>query len=123
MGRLAPDNRALTVPIRRRVDRPKLTVCRQAVEVLVRGQTEPKRQACILSDINKLLAAFERLIDNGGTLLVIEHNLEVIRAADWIIDMGPEGGDGGGRVVAEGAPEAIAKVADSHTGRFLRAAL
>ncbi len=74
-------------------------------------------------DINKLLAAFERLIDNGGSLLVIEHNLEVIRAADWIIDMGPEGGDGGGRVVGEGTPEAIAQIADSHTGRFLRGTL
>ena len=71
-------------------------------------------------DIKKLLAAFERLIDNGGSLLVIEHNLDVIRAADWIIDMGPEGGDGGGRVVGEGTPEQIAALANSHTGRFLR---
>ena len=59
-------------------------------------------------DIRKLLAAFERLIDNGGSLLVIEHNLDVIQAADWIIDMGPEGGEGGGRIVAEGTPEEIA---------------
>jgi excinuclease ABC subunit A len=71
-------------------------------------------------DIRKLLAAFERLIENGGSLLVIEHNLDVIRAADWIIDMGPEGGDGGGRIVAEGPPEEIARVARSHTGQFLR---
>src|SRR5580698_1645423 len=71
-------------------------------------------------DIKKLLTAFERLIDNGGSLLVIEHNLDVIRAADWIIDMGPEGGEGGGRIVAEGTPEEIAAVRDSHTGRFLR---
>jgi excinuclease ABC subunit A len=71
-------------------------------------------------DINKLLAAFERLIDSGGSLLVIEHNLDVIRAADWIIDMGPEGGERGGRVVGEGPPEAIAQIADSYTGRFLR---
>jgi excinuclease ABC subunit A len=71
-------------------------------------------------DIKKLLGAFERLIENGGSLLVIEHNLDVIRAADWIIDMGPEGGDGGGRIVAEGTPEQIAAVRDSHTGRFLR---
>jgi excinuclease ABC subunit A len=71
-------------------------------------------------DIRKLLAAFERLIDNGGSLLVIEHNLDVINAADWIIDMGPEGGEGGGRIVAEGTPEEIAAVALSHTGRFLR---
>jgi len=73
-------------------------------------------------DIRKLLAAFERLIDNGGTLLVIEHNLDVINAADWIIDMGPEGGDGGGRIVGEGTPEDIAALENSHTGRFLRRA-
>ena len=90
--------------------------------MLVRGQTEPTT-GLHFDDINKLLAAFEKPIDNGGTLLVIEHNLELIRAADWIIDMGPEGGDGGGRVVAEGAPEALAQIADSHTGRFLRGAL
>ena len=71
-------------------------------------------------DIGKLLAAFERLIDNGGSLLVIEHNLDVINAADWIVDMGPEGGEGGGRIVAEGTPEQIAAVENSHTGRFLR---
>ena len=71
-------------------------------------------------DIRKLLAAFERLIDNGGSLLVIEHNLDVILAADWVIDMGPEGGDGGGRIVAEGPPEEIAASGKSHTGAFLR---
>jgi excinuclease ABC subunit A len=72
-------------------------------------------------DIAKLLAALERLVDNGGSLIVIEHNLEVIKAADWVIDLGPEGGAGGGQIVAEGPPEAIAKVAESHTGRYLRA--
>ena len=71
-------------------------------------------------DINKLLNAFERLIEHGGSLLVIEHNLDVIRAADWIIDMGPEGGAGGGRIVGEGTPEDIAAIEGSHTGRFLR---
>ena len=71
-------------------------------------------------DIRKLLAAFERLIDNGGSLLVIEHNLDVIQAADWVIDLGPEGGDAGGRIVAEGTPEELAEVAESHTGAFLR---
>ena len=71
-------------------------------------------------DIRKLLAAFERLIENGGSLLVIEHNLDVIMAADWVIDMGPEGGDAGGRIVAEGTPETIAATAGSHTGHFLR---
>jgi len=73
-------------------------------------------------DIKKLLGAFERLIDNGGSLLVIEHNLDVIQAADWVIDMGPEGGEGGGRIVAEGTPEQVAAAGNSHTGRFLRQA-
>ncbi|HEY3825467.1 MAG TPA: excinuclease ABC subunit A, partial [Bryobacteraceae bacterium] len=74
-------------------------------------------------DIKKLLAAFERLIEHGGSLLVIEHNLDVILAADWIIDMGPEGGEGGGRIVAEGTPEDIAAVRNSYTGRFLQNAM
>jgi excinuclease ABC subunit A len=70
-------------------------------------------------DIAKLLAAFERLIENGGSLLVIEHNLDVIRAADWIIDLGPEGGAGGGEVVVAGTPETVARAARSYTGRYL----
>jgi excinuclease ABC subunit A len=70
-------------------------------------------------DIAKLLAAFERIIDNGGSLLIIEHNLDIIRAADWIIDLGPEGGSGGGRVVAIGPPAAIAASVESHTGRYI----
>ncbi|MGQ9634610.1 MAG: excinuclease ABC subunit UvrA [Bryobacteraceae bacterium] len=71
-------------------------------------------------DIAKLLTAFDRLIQDGGSLLIIEHNLEVIRAADWIIDLGPEGGDAGGRIVAEGPPELIAKAANSYTGMYLK---
>jgi excinuclease ABC subunit A len=71
-------------------------------------------------DISKLLIAFQRLIANGGSLIVIEHNLDVIKAADWVIDLGPEGGARGGRVVAAGPPEAIAAVAESYTGRYLR---
>ncbi len=74
-------------------------------------------------DITKLLTVFERLIDHGGTLLVIEHNAEVIKAADWVIDLGPDGGDAGGRIVAEGTPEDIANVEGSHTARFLRSTL
>jgi excinuclease ABC subunit A len=74
-------------------------------------------------DIAKLLQAFERLIHNGGSILLIEHNLDLIQAADWIIDMGPEGGEGGGRIVAEGTPEAIAEVRESYTGQFLKKAL
>jgi excinuclease ABC subunit A len=74
-------------------------------------------------DINKLLAAFRALIDAGGSLLVIEHNLDVIKTADYIIDLGPEGGDAGGFVVATGTPEEIMKVKASHTGRYLKAHL
>jgi excinuclease ABC subunit A len=71
-------------------------------------------------DINKLLAAFRALLDAGGSLLVIEHNLDVIKTADYIIDLGPEGGDAGGRLVATGTPEEIMRVKVSHTGRYLR---
>ncbi|MGI8467977.1 MAG: excinuclease ABC subunit UvrA [Pyrinomonadaceae bacterium] len=71
-------------------------------------------------DINKLLAAFRALIDNGGSLLVIEHNLDVIKTADYVIDLGPEGGTGGGEIVAIGTPEEIAENKDSYTGRYLK---
>jgi excinuclease ABC subunit A len=71
-------------------------------------------------DINKLLAAFRTLVEAGGSLIVIEHNLDVIKTADYIIDLGPEGGDAGGQVVAIGTPEEIMKVKGSHTGRFLK---
>ncbi|MBN1446694.1 MAG: excinuclease ABC subunit UvrA [Bacteroidetes bacterium] len=71
-------------------------------------------------DVSKLLACFEALIDAGHSVLIIEHNLEVIKCADWIIDLGPEGGEDGGSIVAEGTPEDIARVESSHTGRFLR---
>ena len=71
-------------------------------------------------DIRKLLGVLSRLTEAGNTVLVIEHNLDVIKTADWIIDLGPEGGDGGGRIVAEGPPELVAKDEESHTGRFLR---
>jgi excinuclease ABC subunit A len=70
-------------------------------------------------DIRKLLTVLSRLVDQGNTVLVIEHNLDVIKTADWIIDLGPEGGDGGGAVVVEGTPELVAKTPGSHTGRFL----
>ena len=71
------------------------------------------------ADIQKLLQVLQRLADTGNTVLVIEHNLDVIKTADWVIDMGPEGGDGGGQLVAEGTPEDVAKVEASHTGRYL----
>ena len=70
-------------------------------------------------DVSKLLYAFRRLIDAGGSILVIEHNLEVIKTADWVIDLGPEGGDKGGYMVGQGTPEAIAKLPNSYTGKFL----
>ena len=70
-------------------------------------------------DVGKLLAAFRKLIDAGGSLIVIEHNLDVIKSADWIIDMGPEGGSGGGEIVATGTPEEIVKAEGSHTGHWL----
>jgi excinuclease ABC subunit A len=70
-------------------------------------------------DVRRLLVVLARLVDQGNTVLVIEHNLDVIKTADWLIDLGPEGGDGGGSIVAEGTPEAVAKVRASHTGRFL----
>ena len=64
-----------------------------------------------------------RLVDSGNTVLVIEHNLDVIKSADWVIDLGPEGGSGGGLVVAEGSPEDVAKVKGSHTGKYLSSVL
>ena len=74
-------------------------------------------------DVRLLLEVLHRLVDRGNTVLVIEHNLDVIKTADWVIDMGPEGGDGGGEVVASGTPEDIAKTAASHTGRYLKRVL
>jgi excinuclease ABC subunit A len=70
-------------------------------------------------DVRKLLEVLHALVDQGNTVVVIEHNLEVIKTADWILDLGPEGGDGGGRIVATGTPEDIAADPDSYTGRFL----
>ena len=74
-------------------------------------------------DVRKLLEVLHALVDQGNSVVVIEHNLEVIKTADWIVDLGPEGGDGGGEIVATGTPEAIAKVARSYTGRFIKALL
>jgi excinuclease ABC subunit A len=70
-------------------------------------------------DVSKLLTAFRKLVDGGGSLIVIEHNLDVIKSADWVIDLGPEGGEGGGRIVAEGTPEDVAGNLLSHTGKWL----
>ena len=69
--------------------------------------------------VAKLLSAFRKLLEGGASLLVIEHNLEVIKSADWLIDMGPEGGDQGGKIIASGTPEQVARNTQSHTGHFL----
>lgn len=74
-------------------------------------------------DISKLITVLSGLVDKGNTVIVIEHNLDVIKTADWVIDMGPEGGNGGGLVVAEGTPEQVASVPASHTGKFLQSIL
>ena len=71
-------------------------------------------------DVEQLLGVLHRLRDEGNTVVVIEHNLDVIKSVDWVIDLGPEGGDGGGEVVAVGTPEDIAAVPESYTGKFLR---
>jgi excinuclease ABC subunit A len=70
-------------------------------------------------DVRRLLGVLQRLVETGNTVLVIEHNLDVVKSADWLVDLGPEGGDRGGRVIAEGPPEHVAKTPESHTGRFL----
>ena len=75
------------------------------------------------ADIEKLLSVLGRLVDAGNTVLVIEHNLDVIKTADYVIDLGPEGGDEGGHVVATGTPEEVAQIKGSYTGEFLRAVL
>ena len=71
-------------------------------------------------DVDKLLDVMQRLVDKGNSIITIEHNLDVIRCADWIIDLGPEGGERGGEVIAEGTPEEVAQNPRSHTGRYLR---
>ena len=72
------------------------------------------------ADVQRLLEVLGRLVDAGNTVVVIEHNLDVIKTADWIIDLGPEGGEGGGELVAAGTPEDVAGVKDSYTGQYLR---
>jgi excinuclease ABC subunit A len=75
------------------------------------------------ADIQHLLDVLHRLVDAGNTVIVIEHNLDVIKTADWVIDLGPEGGEKGGYILAQGTPEAVSKVEASHTGWFLREVL
>jgi excinuclease ABC subunit A len=73
-----------------------------------------------LDDVRRLLGVLQRLVDAGNTVLVVEHHLDVIKCADWILDLGPEGGEAGGELVAEGPPEAVVQVAASYTGKYLR---
>ena len=98
------------------------------------GETHPRKRRMLyifdepttglhFDDVSKLLFAFRRLIDAGGSIIVIEHNLEVIKTADWVIDLGPEGGDRGGQVVGAGPPEKIAELSNSYTGQFLKQVL
>jgi excinuclease ABC subunit A len=75
------------------------------------------------ADIEKLLEVLNRLVEQGNTVVIIEHNLDVIKTADWVIDLGPEGGEEGGRVVATGTPEAVAQQDPSYTGQFLKTVL
>ena len=74
-------------------------------------------------DVKNLLKVLDRLKDKGNTLIIIEHNLDVIKTADWIIDLGPEGGNGGGNVIGYGTPEELAKIKSSYTGKYLKAKL
>jgi excinuclease ABC subunit A len=75
------------------------------------------------ADVERLLHVLHRLVDGGNSVIVIEHNLDVIKTADWVIDLGPDGGSRGGELIAEGTPEQVAKVKRSHTGRYLTLAL
>src|SRR5262249_17232845 len=76
-----------------------------------------------MADVQRLVDVLQRLVDAGHSVIVIEHNLDLVAEADWVIDLGPEGGEAGGRIVAEGTPQEIAENRDSHTGRFLRSVL
>ena len=87
------------------------------------SEAADRRTGLHFEDVRVLLLVFQRLVDAGHSVLVIEHNLDVIKCADWVIDLGPEAGEGGGRLVAAGTPETIAACAESHTGRFLREVL
>ena len=76
-----------------------------------------------MADVHKLLEVLQRLVDAGSTVVVIEHNLDVIKSADWLIDLGPEGGDRGGTVIATGTPEQVAEVPESYTGQYVKKVL
>ena len=90
------------------------------VDVGEPGQAAQREVPDHLDDVRVLIQVLDRLVDAGNTVILIEHHLDVIKRADWIVDMGPEAGSGGGVVVAQGPPEEIVKVAASHTGRYLK---
>jgi len=112
----------LTAPVSRRTDGDRRHPGRIQSTGLLYIMDEPTT-GLHLDDVKKLLAMLHRLVDAGNTVLVVEHNLDVIKSADWIVDLGPEGGEAGGRIVAEGRPEQVAQIAASHTGRFLAESL
>jgi excinuclease ABC subunit A len=97
-------------------------LCRPATGSTVYILDEPTT-GLHFADIQRLLDVLHRLVDAGNTVIVVEHNMDVIKTADWLIDLGPEGGDAGGRIIAAGAPEEVAEVPESYTGQFLRALL
>ena len=101
----------------------KITVKKQRKQATEKAKGGRKRSFAIGGVKSKLLTAFKKLLEAGHTLVVIEHNLDVLKTADYLIDLGPEGGEEGGRVVATGTPEQIARVAGSHTGAYLAPAL
>jgi excinuclease ABC subunit A len=109
-----------------------LTGLREQLELSDPGDPKRKRNLFILeeptiglhmADVRRLVDVLQRLVDAGHSVIVIEHNLDLIAEADWVIDLGPEGGDAGGRIVVAGTPEAVARCRRSHTGRFLRSTL
>jgi len=109
-----------------------LSGLKEQLELPGRAGQPPKRNLFILeeptiglhiADVRRLVDVLQRLVDAGHSVIVIEHNLDLIAEADWIIDLGPEGGDGGGRIVVEGTPEEVARGQQSYTGRFLQAHL
>ena len=101
------------------IDRLNVKVTPEIATVIYAGLATDTGSFKFQSTTAQTLRTAARLVESGNTVLVIEHNLDVIKTADWIIDMGPEGGDGGGRIIAEGTPEVVAKVKGSYTGKFL----
>jgi hypothetical protein len=112
---------ALTKDLRRLLKQFRLDEYRRPNGSLTKG--DEQTTSLQFDDIKKLLAVLHKLVNAGNTLVVVEHNLDVIKSADWMIDLGPEGGAAGRHIVAEGRPEQVAKVPASYTGRFLAGAL